>query len=188
MSTPWEAPSDIKQLVKEIRDNHHPEIAQASIWCLITDANGIHDNRVRSTITRKCTKTENLSTGHHFKIFVYAETWAKLTDAQRRIAIDEALCRCGVKYIPETIEVNGKRETLKDDLGRVIFTNEMAFDQDGTPKWKINKPDAEIYFAMLKRHVMYSEEVENTQRVLEGKPLKGPIAANRADVIDDFAA
>jgi len=185
MASIWEAPQDIQQLVHRLKKQyHHPRLAQASLWMLISDAKGVVDNKIIATRTGKCTKHEKLSTGHDFKITILAETWANLTDAQREIAVDEALCRCGVKYIPQTIEVNGKKETLKDEWGRVIHTDQISHDDEGNPRWKLNKPDAELFFAMLGRHGEHGEEVENVTRALNRQPLKEPTAAARADDID----
>jgi hypothetical protein len=185
MASIWEATADITQLVQRIKkDHHHPRLAQASIWVLISDGKGVVDNRIITVKAAKCTKHEKLSTGHDFKLTIMAETWANLTDAQRDIAVDEALCRCGVKYIPQTVEVNGKKEMLKDDWGRVLYTDQISFDNDGNPRWKINKPDAELFFSMLTRHGEYDESAENTTRALNRQPLKQPMVAQRADDID----
>lgn len=188
MAEIWQAPEEIRTQLKQIKDEHHTHLAAASIWTLCSDAPGIRDNQLIATQTKKCTKTEKLSSGHDFKVIVMMETWAKLTDEQRAVALDEALCRCGVRYVPETVEINGRREVLKDDLGRIIYTDEVDVDKLGNPKWKVNRPDAELYFALLKRHGEYNEPAENTTRALEGRPLKLPHAAERADVLDEQMA
>lgn len=179
----WQAPEEIRKLVEEIRDDNHHPIGSASFWVLVSDGKGLRDNRIQITQSRKCTSSEKLATGHDFKIIVVAETWANLTDAQRRTALDEALCRCGVQYVPEMVEVNGKKIPLKDEQGRIIYTNEIAYDREGNPRWKINRPDAEVFFSMILRHKRYNEEIDNTLRILEGKPIKSPSAAERKDKI-----
>ncbi len=184
MPSVWEAPQEIAQQVRALRDEHHESLSQASFWVLCTDSKAIRDNRLVVSQTRKCTNTERLSTKHDFKIIVYMEAWAHLTDPQRRVAMDEALCRCGVKYRPKTVEVNGKKEVVKDDLGRIIYTRQIEYDSENRPKWKVNAPDAGLFFALLQRHGEYVEEAENTVRALEGKPLKELIAVESADVID----
>jgi hypothetical protein len=184
----WQAPQDIRKLLTQIQQEHHPHLADASVWALCSDGRAIRDNQLVATQTKKCTSTEKLSTSHDFKVIVMMETWAKLTDAQRAVALDEALCRCGVKRVPRTVEVNGKKETVKDDLGRVVFTDQIDYDRDNQPRWKINPPDAGLYFALLTRHQQYSEQAENVQRALKGKALKGPMAAEGADLIDEQVA
>ncbi len=184
MATIWEAPIEIRNRLNEAKNAEHPHLTQASLWVLCSDSKAIRDNRVIATQTRKCTKTEKLSSGHDFKVIIMMETWANLTDTQREIALDEALCRCGVRFLPETIEINGKKEILKDDLGRIIYTDEIAYDKEGIPKWKINHPDAGLFFPLLARHRQYSEDAENVVRALEGQPLKLPISAQRADAVE----
>ncbi|MEX2673027.1 MAG: putative metallopeptidase [Phycisphaeraceae bacterium] len=185
MAEIWQAPEEIRKQLQLIKDEYHTHLAPASMWVICSDGAAIRDNQLVATQTKKCTKSEKLSTGHDFKIVILMETWAKLTDDQRHLALDEALCRCGVRMVPETVEINGRREVLKDDLGRVIFTDEMDVDKLGNPKWKVNRPDAELYFKMLARKGTYNEQAENTVRALEGKPLKLPLAADRADVTDE---
>ena len=184
MAEIWQAPEDIKQQVNELKAEHHPHLAAASLWVLCSDGKAVKDNQIIPTQSKKCTKTEKLSSGHDFKIIIMAEVWDKLTDKQRQIALDEALCRCGVQRVPQTVEVNGKKEELKDEFGRTIFTEELAYDKLGQPKWKINPPDAGLYFALLARHGQYSEAAENVHRAIEHQPLKRPMAAERADAAE----
>jgi len=184
MASLWEAPQEIVQQVKALQGEHHEHLSLASIWVLCSDAKCIRDNRLIVTTTQKCTKTERLSSGHDFKITILMEAWAQLTDPQRAVALDEALCRCGVKYRPKTVEVNGKKEVLKDDLGRVIHTDQIEYDRENRPKWKVNAPDAGLFFDLLARHGEYGEEAENATRALAGKPLKLPVAVESADVVD----
>jgi hypothetical protein len=188
MANLWQAPQDIRKQLKEIQEEHHEHLGSASVWVLCSDGKAIRDNQLIATQSKKCTSTEKLSSGHDFKVVVMMETWSKLTDIQRAIALDEALCRCGVKRVPRMVEVNGKKEVIKDDLGRTIYTEEIDYDKNNNPKWKINTPDAGLYFAMLQRHQQYSEQAENVQRALKGKPLKGPIAADAAELIDEEIA
>lgn len=184
MASIWEAPDDIRRTVEHVKAEHHPHLANASLWVMMSDSKGIVDNRLVPTTTRLCTKTERLSAGHDFKITISMEAWDKLTDAQRRIAIDEALCRCGVKCEPKTVVVNGKEEVIKDDLGRVIYSEEVAIDKEGRPRWRVLKPDAALYFPLLRRHQLYSEEAENVQRVLDGKDPILPIATTDGELVD----
>lgn len=188
MGSIWQAPKEIRDLVTEVRDEHHPHLTAASFWVLVSDRKAISDNRVIVTTSKKCTKEEKLSTGHDFKIVVLAESWANLPDSAREIAIDEALCRCGVQYVPQSMEVNGKKEIVKDDLGRVIYTDQVAYDNEGNPKWRINRPDAGLYYDMILRHGQYSEEAENVALTLKSKAPKQPTIAVRADVIDEIEA
>lgn len=177
----WEAAIEYKQLVDQIKTAHHPHLALASIWVLASDSKAIVDNRLVATETRRCTKTEKLKTGHDFKITIRAEAWNVLTEQQRKIAIDEALCKCGVRYVPEIIEINKKKEVVTDEIGRIIYTDQIATDGEGNPKWKINQLDAGVYFALLTRYSIYNEEVDNIQRALAGQPLKRPMATKQQD-------
>jgi hypothetical protein len=182
MAKVWEAPEEIKNLVKELQQAHHPHLAQASIWVLVKDAKCIVDNRLVVTDTKRTTNTEKYKTNHDFKISITMSGWKLLTDAQQRVAIDEALCRCGVHYMPQTITINNKEEVVKDDLGRTIYTSEISTDDAGVPRWKINKPDAALFFGLLQRRGQYNEEAENAYRALTGQPLLVPTAAEQASL------
>jgi hypothetical protein len=184
MASIWEASVKIQQQVRAIADQHHSHLHQASLWVLCSDARAIRDNHIIATQTKKCTNTERLSSGHDFKIIIMMEIWAMLTDEQRDKALDEALCRCGVKRVPQTMEINGKKEVVKDDYGRIVYTDEIAYDKEDRPKWKINRPDAELYFGMIRRHADYNEEAENVQRAFAGQELKLPEAAADAAMVD----
>lgn len=186
MSNLWEAPNEIKETVKGIKEQYHEHLSLARIWVLATDANHVRDNHIIVTKTAKCTRTEKLSTNNDFKITIYMEAWSHLTDTQRDVAIDEALCRCGVKYLPQTVEMNGKKQVVKDDLGRTIYTDDIAYEEDGTPKWKMIQPDATLFYDLISRHGgKYNEEAENSQRAFDGKELIRPMIADRADIIEE---
>jgi hypothetical protein len=187
MASVWQAPDDIRRQVESIKDQHHPHLSAATIWVLCSDSKAVRDNRIVVTTSRRCTKTEKLSSGHDFKITVFTESWSSLPNAARTIALDEALCRCGVRYVPAMVEVNGKKEIIKDEWGRIIYTDEIDYDKEGVPRWKINQPDAGVYFGLLTRHGQYAQEVENISRALAGKPLILPTAAQGGDLIADVA-
>ncbi|MBI1372126.1 MAG: hypothetical protein GC159_05115 [Phycisphaera sp.] len=178
MASVWEAPRAIQDAVKRLKRNHHPHLEHASIWVLCSDRAPLRKNRFVPTSSTLCTKTEKLSAGHDFKITISMEAWGKLTDEQRDRALDEALYRCGVKFEPETLEINGKAHVVKDDLGRVIFTDEVAYDKEGRPRWQINPPDADVFFGMLQRYGAYNDEADNTIRTVQGKPLLQQVAAS----------
>ena len=183
MAAIWEANEDIKRLLRDIKNEHHPHLSTASIWVLCSDGKAIRDNHVIATTTQKCTNTERLSSNHDFKITIMMETWAHLTDKGREIALDEALCRCGVKYVQQKMDINGRKEVVKDELGRIVYSDEIEYDKEGIPKWKINKPNAGLYFDLLMRRGAYSEEAENAVRALDNKPLKGVVAAEPQDMV-----
>jgi len=179
MASIWEAPKDMRELFERVRHDHHqPRLAQASIWVLVTDAPGVRGDQVITTTVHKCSAAEKLASGHDFRIVVRSETWANLADPQRLIAADEALCQCGVKYVPQTVEVNGKKEILKDEWGRVLYTDQISYDEQGVPRWKLNKPDAALFYVLLGRHGEYCEAAENVTRALDRRPLLGTVDQN----------
>ena len=173
----WEANEDIKAKLRKLKTEHHPHLSLAGIWLLCNDGQAIRDNQVVTTRVSKCTKTEKLASGYDFKIEIMMETWAHLTDKGRLMALDHALCQCGVRHVPQKMEINGRKEIVKDELGRIMFTDEVEYDKQNNPKWKINKPDAPLFFEMISRYGMdYCEEADNVQRLIANKPLKGPAA------------
>lgn len=184
MASIWQAPEDIRQQVEALKDEHHHHLAHASIWVLCSDGKSVRDNHIIVSQTKKCTKTEKLSSGHDFKIVIMMEAWANLPDVAREIALDEALCRCGVRYVPQMMEINGRKEVVKDELGRTVYTGEIDHDKEGQPRWKINQPDAGLYYKLLQRRGKYSEEADNVTRALADKPLKEPTIADRADLVE----
>lgn len=176
MATVWAAPDTIRKALTELRDEHHKQLGSAGFWVLCSDGRPIRQNRLVVTQSKRCTKTEKLSSGYDFKIIVLMEAWANLPDVARTLALDEALCRCGVKHVPLMVEINGKKEVVKDDLGRTIFTDEIDVDREGEPRWCINPPDAALYLPLLQRHGKYSDEADNAIRAVTGKPLVQPAA------------
>ncbi len=178
----WDAANDIVDMVKNIKLVSHPHLVNANIWVLMSDSKGIRDNKIIYTKVSKTTKTEKYKTNNDFKIIIIGDSWTSATEVQRKIALDEALCHCGVKRVAMTMEVNGKKEVVKDDIGRTIYTEEIDTDSEGNPRWKTNSFDASLYYAMLQRHSNYSEEVSNVLAAANGRPLLLPNATQQPAV------
>lgn len=198
MANIWNAMNEITRIIESRKARFHEHLRDTTIWALCTDAKHVTGNRLNKIKVAKTTNTERLNVNSAFKFTIFMGWWTEATDDQRLVAIDEALARCGVKYEPQKVVINGKEQTAKDNWGRTLYTKAIAYDEDGNPKWRVNKPDAEVFFELVQRHGAYTPEVANVQRALNGEELWfedydpnqmkfADLANDEADAIDDAA-
>jgi hypothetical protein len=72
--------------------------------------------------------------------------------------LDLHLARCEVEYIARLDENN---KPVKDEWGRVDYTNEVKLDDEGRPKWKLLPFDLLVCSRNIKRYGLWCPEIEN---------------------------
>lgn len=158
---PWKAPSDIVTLVAEIQNRHHlPRLADASIAVCIEDSKPFVQNKLNLGRVTKFSPLAKLwqASPHDFCLSVPSDLWhSVLKSEQREAYLDLQLARCAVEYIPETVEENGKKKPVKDEWGRVQYTQERKLDDSGNPKWKVVPLDLEIFAGNVRRYGLWHD-------------------------------
>jgi hypothetical protein len=147
----WKAPNDVQEIVSSIKSKfHHPRLEEAKIAISFNDAKPFINERLNLGKTSKFSTLAKLwhpdGKQYDFHISLPSDVWhSVLTGVQREAWMDLHLCRCQVDYIPETVEVNGKKRPVRDDWGRVKYTTEIKRDEDGSPKWVLDPLDLMIF-------------------------------------------
>lgn len=156
---PWKVPSDILDLIQEIQTRHHePRLANASIACCFDDSKPFVRNKINLGKVTKFSPLAKLWQGqrYDFCFVICSELWySVLKPNEREAYIDLLLTRCQVEYVPETIEENGKKKPVKDEWGRVQYTNEIKLDDEGNPKWKVAPLDIETLTENVRRYGLW---------------------------------
>lgn len=164
---PWKAPTDIVSLVVDVQNKHHiPRLVDASIAVCIEDSKPFVQNKLNLGKVSKFSPLAKLWQGvpHDFCLSIPSDLWhSVLKGEQREAYLDLQLTRCQVEYIPETVEENGKKKPIKDEWGRIQYTQEIKRDDSGNPKWKVVSLDLEIFAENVRRYGLWHEGLMELQ-------------------------
>jgi hypothetical protein len=153
---PWKAPSEIVELLNQIKDKHHPRLQGASIGI------AMDDSKLNLGKVTKFSPLARLWQGqqHDFCLSVPMNLWHSVLKGDQRAAyLDLQLARCGVEYLPEEVEENGKKKPVKDEFGRVQYTQQIKVDDEGNPKWKVVPLDLEVFSENVRRYGLWCDDL-----------------------------
>lgn len=170
MPLTWKAPKEIVELVNEVKNKHHvPRLLEANVAVALTDTKPFKKNRFNYGNVVKFSTFNQMWQGarYDFCITLCATVWRDiLTDVQRESLIDLLLERCSVEYEPETVEENGKKIVLKDDVGRIKYTDEIKVDEEGVPKWVVNPLDLHVFAQNAKRYGLWCDDLDEIKSAI----------------------
>lgn len=136
------APEIHENYVSRIVNNHRPDLAQARIVTMFRRGNWSSKQKDTWAATKRISReiaTLMGGEGGDYLITVNQDIWENLNEAQRIALIDHELCHC-----------------LRGDD-----------DKHGNPKWQTVGHDIEEFFAIIKRHGDWSEDVKRALRAFE---------------------
>lgn len=179
---PWKAPTEIVSLVTEIQHKYHlPRLANSSIAVCIEDSKPFVHNKLNLGRVTKFSPLAKLWQGepHDFCLSIPSDLWHSILKGEQREAyLDLQLTRCQVEYIPDTVEENGKKKPIKDEWGRIQYTQEIKLDDSGNPKWKVVPLDLEIFAENVRRYGLWHDGLMEFQDA---------IVASNKEIIDGSA-
>lgn len=170
---PWKAPSEIVELLNQIKDKHHPRLQNASIGIAMDDSKPFLHNKINLGKVSKFSPLARLWQGqrHDFCLSIPMNLWhSVLKGSQREAYLDLQLARCGVEYLPEEVEENGKKKPVKDEFGRVQYTQQIKVDDEGNPKWKVFPLDLEVFSENVRRYGLWMDSLEELKEAIIAAP------------------
>lgn len=169
----WKADDGVLGLMRQVKaKHHHPRLEQASIAVLFNDAKPFVKERFNWGKTSKFGKVAKLFQGDQYDFYITLgmDAWTDvLSQEQREAWLDLHLTRCQVDFEPETVEVNGKPKPLKDEFGRIQYTDVMKVDEDGNPKWKVVPFDLHVLTDNVLRYGPWCQDLLDFKNALENK-------------------
>ena len=85
---------------------------------------------------------------------------------QQEAWLDLVLTRCQVEYEPNTIVENGKKVVIKDEYGRVEYTDVIKTDDEGAPIWKVSPMNLAVISANVKRYGAWFEDLVSLKKAI----------------------
>lgn len=147
----WPASSDVVGLMNSVRERYHlPRLEEANIALSFNDSKPFVGGRFNWGKTSKFSPHAKVwhpkDSRYDFQISLPSDAWHSVLDGKQREAwLDLHLSRCQVEYVPETAVENGKKVSIKDEWGRVQYTDEIRRDDEGNPRWKLDPLDLNVF-------------------------------------------
>jgi len=174
---PWKAPSEVIDLLDQVKIKHHADrLESAKIAISFDDSKPFLHNKLNLGKVAKFSPLAKLWQGqrHDFCLSIPMELWhSVLKGSQREAYLDLQLSRCGVEYMPEEVEENGKKKIIKDEWGRVQYTKEVKFDDEGNPKWKVVPLDLEVFAHNVRRYGLWCDYLLELKDAIIAAPETG---------------
>lgn len=105
---------------------------------------------------------------YDFCIMLCSDLWHQICDDNQRMALlDLHLTRCQVEYVPQTVVEGKKKRIVKDEWGRVQYTDQMKTDDDGNPKWYVAPLDLVVFSENGRRYGMWYEDLASLANALK---------------------
>lgn len=166
------ASAQVCQLLDEVREKHHPHLSQAVIALDFVEAKPFVKDRINFGKVSKFNSSTKIwfpeNAKYDFHISICADVWfVLLKEAQHEAFLDLRLSSCKVDYEPNTVMVNGKKQVVKDEFGRVEYTDVMKTDDDGRPKWKVVPFDVAVIVENVKRYGIWYDELLELKYAIE---------------------
>jgi hypothetical protein len=170
MSLIWKAPDELVAILNSVKiRHHHPRLESASIAISFDDSKPFVKNKLNLGKVAKFSPLARLWQGqqHDFSLIIPMDLWhTVLKGDQREAYLDLQLTRCVVEYLPEEIEdENGKKKKVKDEWGRVQYTQTPKTDDEGNPKWKVVSLDLEVFADNVRRYGLWMDSLEELASV-----------------------
>jgi hypothetical protein len=170
MPITWKAPNNVSELLANVKDRYHSELADASIVVTLTDSKPFVKNRFNWGSVKKFSDFNKIwfAERHDLCVDLCSDVWHTiLNDHEREALLDLHLTRCTPDYEPEVVVENGKKKTIKDELGKVRYTSTPKLDDDGRPKWLVTPLDLVVFTKNVRRYGMWCPELDDFREAIE---------------------
>jgi hypothetical protein len=151
MSIIWKAPSTILDQLNELKQKHHsPRLDAAEFVVAFNESKPFVKNRFNWGSLKRFSDFHKIWQGQKYEIWQ-----SMLTPDQQLALLDLHLCRCAPEYVPESVIEGKKKKVIKDEWGRVKYTNELKYDDNGNPKWVVTPLDIEVFMENVSRYGLW---------------------------------
>lgn len=149
MAIIWKAPNNVVELLTSVIESHHlPRLEEARFAVAFVDTKPFIRNHFNWGKVMKFTDFNKLWQGnpYDFSIVLCSDVWHNLLSEEGRAGLlDLHLIRCTPDYEPETIVEGNKKKPVKDEWGRVKYSNVVKTDDEGHTKWTVNPLDIDVF-------------------------------------------
>jgi hypothetical protein len=178
MPVTWKAPANILDQLNEIQLKHHsPRLDAAKFVVALSETKPFIQNRFNWGAVKRFSEFQKiwLSEEYDFCIVLCSDVWHSILNPEQKEALlDLHLSRCSPEYVPETVVEGKKKKVVKDEWGRVKYTNEIKYDENGNPKWVVHPLDLEVFTDNVLRYGLWCSELCDLGTVIAKVTLPTP--------------
>jgi len=166
------AAPQVRQLLTQIKEKHHSHLDEALVAVEFVDSKPYVKDRLNLGRVTKFSKATQLwfpdNAKYDFLISLCADVWfGILNEQQREALLDLHLTRCQVEYEPNSVVVNGKKQVVKDEWGRVEYTDQVKTDDAGLPIWKVSRLDMAVVAESVKRYGIWFQDLLDLKNAMD---------------------
>jgi len=171
MSNHWKASPDVQELMNAVRNHHHrPRLEYAAVAVCFEDSKPFIRNKLNLGRVIRFSDLARLWQGqrYDFCLILCSDVWySLLVDPQREALLDLQLTRCEVEYLPVTKDENGRKKVVKDEWGRVQYTDQMKVNDVGDPVWRVAPLDLPVFAANLRRYGYWFDDLVDLKHAIQ---------------------
>lgn len=138
----YEASEELETIARELIQDHHSHLVEARIKYLFRTGNWEVKKRETWGQAKKVGKEVNYLTGYDFIVTIHRDVWEQLEGKEKRALLDHELQHCSAG---------------SDDAGNKI--------------WYIQGHDVEDFYAIIKRHGLWSKSLRKMDSLLKQTEL-----------------
>lgn len=167
----WKAAPEVHQLLEAIKAKHHsPRLDECSVAVCFDESKPFVKNKLNLGKLSKFSATARLyqEDKHDFCLIIPSTLWQEMLNIdQKKAYLDLQLTRCGMEYEPETIEENGKKKKIMDEMGRIQYSKAPKYDAEGNIKWKVEPLDLEVFASNVSRYGLWQDDLIMFKEAIE---------------------
>jgi hypothetical protein len=166
---PWKVPQDIMDLMEMVRAKYHlPRLATASIAVCFDDSKPFVRNKLNLGKVQKLSPLSRVWAQYDFCILLCSDVWySVLLDTQREALIDLQLTRCDVEYEPAVEVINNKKKVVKDQWGRIEYTDQVKCNEAGDPLWRVSPLDINVISRNVRRYGLWFDDLMDLEDAIK---------------------
>lgn len=169
----WQANEEIFNLLNKIKEqHHHPRLERAAVAVCFNESKPFKKGRFNWGNVSKFSSVSRIwqQKPYDFCLTLSSDAWVGVLDnSQKEAWLDLCLTRCDVEYKPVVTVENGKSIPVKDEFGRIEYTDEIKEDKESFPLWRVNPLGVEVIQSNVKRYGTWCQDFLDLKEVLEDK-------------------
>jgi hypothetical protein len=166
----WKAGPVEAAKLQEVKLKNHPNLELATIALAFCDAKPFIRNKFNWGKVSKFSPLSKIWIGEQYEmaIVISSDAWLDIcNDAQREALLDLNLSRISPKYLPETIEENGKQVKVKDERGCTKYSTNIKYNDDGSVCWEVAQLDISVFSKSISRYGLWYEDLLQIKQAID---------------------
>ena len=174
MSIVWKSTTNVFDVVEQVKTKYHPHLKDATFAVAFDESKPFVKDRFNWGKVGKFSDFNKIwqTPKFDFSIILCSDVWNDMLNAsQQEALLDLHLCRCEVEYEQEVVIEGKKKIKVKDDLGRIKYTNVIKLDEEGNPKWRVAPLDLDVLSKNIKHYVIWLDEFVQLKDTVVAAPI-----------------